>query len=208
MIDPVQPGRVPLNVIYLNAMAGDQAKQLFVAALAAEIYRWMITTPSSGRARLLVYLDEAKDFLPKGVTSPPAKKPLLRLFAQGRKFGVGGLICTQSPRSVDYEVFSNTSTKLIGRLEAAQDTQRVAEWFASAAGGPPRWLSGRAGAPTGQMIGRWPQMPADLEGSAFKSRPLYSLHEGAWSPDRVEEEWRRHTASTATACSVPASIIH
>lgn len=190
MVQPVTPGRVPLNIIYLNAMSGDQAKQLFVAALAAEIYGWMITSPSTGRARLLVYLDEAKDFLPKGTSTPPAKKPLLRLFAQGRKFGVGGLVCTQSPRSVDYEVFSNTSTKLIGRLEAAQDTQRVAEWFASAAGGPPRWLAGRTGAGPGEMIGRWPKMPDELDGESFKSRPLYSLHEGAWSPDRVEAEWR------------------
>jgi uncharacterized protein len=196
MVQPVAPGRVPLNVIYLNAMAGDQAKQLFVAALAAEIYRWMITSPSTGRARLLVYLDEAKDFLPKGTSSPPAKKPLLRLFAQGRKFGVGGLVCTQSPRSVDYEVFSNTSTKLIGRLEAAQDTQRVAEWFASAAGGPPRWLAGRTSAGPGEMIGRWPKMPDELDGETFKSRPLYSLHEGAWSPDRVEAEWRENSLAS------------
>jgi hypothetical protein len=31
-------------------------------------------------------------------------------------------------------------------------------------------------------------MPAGLEGRAIRSRPLFSLHEGAWSPDRLERE--------------------
>jgi hypothetical protein len=33
-------------------------------------------------------------------------------------------------------------------------------------------------------------MPAGLEGEPLQSRPLFSLHEGAWSPDRVEQEMR------------------
>ncbi|WP_425615847.1 PD-(D/E)XK nuclease family protein [Anatilimnocola sp. NA78] len=187
-IRPVTPGRTPLNVVYLNAMPDDDQKQYFVAALAGEIYRWMITSFSSGNVRLLVFLDEARDFLPAGARKPPAKEPLLRLFAQGRKFGVSCLICTQSPRSVDYQIFSNASTKFIGRLEAAQDVSRVAEWFKDSSGAP-TWLDGRKGAKPGSMIGRWPGITPQLEGQEFRSRPLYSLHEGAWSPDRLEQEW-------------------
>jgi hypothetical protein len=29
-------------------------------------------------------------------------------------------------------------------------------------------------------------MPSELEGASFKSRMLFSAHDGAWSPDRVE----------------------
>ncbi len=195
-VTPRQAGKTPLNVVYLNAMADDSQKQYFVAALAAEVYRWMITSASSGRVRLLVFLDEAKDFLPAGAGKPPAKDPLLRLFAQGRKFGVSCLICTQSPRSVDYQVFSNASTKLIGRLEAAQDVQRVAEWFKDGSG-PPAWLAGRNGAPNGSLVGRWPGVASELDGQEFRSRPLYSLHEGAWSPERVEAEWSADPLSQA-----------
>ncbi|MBX6314150.1 MAG: ATP-binding protein [Isosphaeraceae bacterium] len=180
-------GKTPLNVVYLNALADDNQKHAFVAALAAEIYRWMVTSlESKGRPNLLVYLDEARDFIPAGVAKPPAKEPLVRLFTQGRKYGVACLLCTQSPRSVDYNVFGNCSTKLIGRLESAQDLERVADWF-SREGAPP-WLSGRKGALSGSFVGRWPGMPPDLEGRPFLSRPLFSLHEGAWSPDRLERE--------------------
>jgi hypothetical protein len=182
------PGKTPLNVVYLNALADDDQKQFFVAALAAEVYRWMITSlDATGRPNLLFYLGEARDFLPHSNTKPPAKPPLLRLFAQGRKYGVACLICTQSPRSVDYNVFSNCSAKLVGRLESHQDVQRVGEWFGTTEGAPP-WLSDRKGAAAGSFVARWQGMPPGLEGRAFRSRPLVSLHEGAWSPDRLERE--------------------
>ncbi len=118
---PVQPGKVPLNVIYLNAMVSDEEKQFLVASVAAEVYRWMIATGTTeGRPKLLFYLDEARDYVPAGTSKPPAKEPLIRLFSQARKFGVSCLICTQSPRSVDKEIFGNSSTKIIGRLESTR----------------------------------------------------------------------------------------
>jgi hypothetical protein len=187
---PVTPGKVALNVVYLNALHGDDQKQCFVAALAAEVYRWMVTSVhAAGRPSLLFYLDEARDYIPAGAAKPAAKMPLIRLFTQGRKYGVACLMCTQSPRSVDYNVFGNCSTKIIGRLESTQDSDRVAEWFAQQ-GAAPVWLKGRAGAGPGTFVARWPQMPADLEGQTIKSRLLFSLHDGAWSPDRLEQEMR------------------
>lgn len=188
MISPNESGRVPLNVIYLNALADDGQKQFFVGALAAEIYRWMVTSlePNGERPNLLFYLDEARDYIPAGTRRPPAKDPLIRLFTQGRKFGVGCLLCTQSPRSVDYNVFGNCSTKLIGRLEAQQDVERVVEWFATTGAAPP-WVAERKGATKGSFVARWPEMPTALEGSELRSRALYSAHEGAWSPERVKQ---------------------
>jgi hypothetical protein len=112
---------------------------------------------------------------------------LLRLFTQGRKYGVGCLICTQSPRGVDYNAFGNTSTKFVGRLEAAQDVDRVVEWFANEGGAPP-WVAARKGAERGSFVARWPDMPERLSGMAFKGRKLFTQHGGAWSPDRVEQE--------------------
>jgi uncharacterized protein len=186
---PEVPGKTPLNVVYLNALAHDDQKHVFVAALAAEVYRWMITSvdPVPGRPSLLFYLDEARDFIPAGASKPPAKAPLIRLFTQGRKYGVACLLCTQSPRSVDYNVFGNCSTKLVGRLESAQDLDRVADWFTGDGQTPP-WLSGRKGAAAGSFVGRWPGISPALEGEVFRSRALFSLHEGAWSPDRLERE--------------------
>lgn len=187
LLRPSKPGRVPLNVVYLNALSNDDEKHFFLAALATELYRWMITTvdASSGGVNLLFYIDEARDWIPAGGSKPPAKQPLIRLFTQGRKYGVGCLLCTQSPRSVDYNVFGNTSTKLVGRLEAAQDVDRVIDWFTTE-GGAPSWVSARKGAPKGSFVARWPDMPAPLVGCAFRGRTLFTRHAGAWSPDRVE----------------------
>jgi CRISPR/Cas system-associated exonuclease Cas4 (RecB family) len=188
MVAPPAAGRVPLNVVYLNALADDNEKQGFVAALAVEVYRWMVASGgATGRPRLLFYLDEARDYLPAGTAQPPAKKPLLRLFAQGRKYGVACLVCTQSPRSVDYNVFGNCSTKLIGRLESAQDVDRVRDWFAPQ-GPPPAWVAGRVGADRGTFFGRWPGLPDGTDGLGFRSRNLLTAHEGAWSPERVAQE--------------------
>jgi uncharacterized protein len=191
---PAAAGKTPLNVIYLNAMSDDSQKQFFVASLAAEIYRWMVSRAEGGGMKLLFYIDEARDYLPAGNRLTPAKQPVIRLFNQGRKFGVGCLICTQSPRLVDYTVFGNSSTKIIGRLESAQEVERVGDWF-STGGGAPGWLNDRKGAGRGSFVGRWPEMDASFEGAAFTSRVLYSLHEGAWSPDRVEREWGDYGAS-------------
>jgi hypothetical protein len=190
MLQPLQPRKVPLNVLYLNALPDDGQKQFFVAALAAEVYRWMVTAGSQfAGPRVLFYLDEARDFLPAGTRKPPAKEPLLRLFAQGRKFGVACLLCTQSPRSVDYQAFGNCSTKVIGRLESNQDVERVAEWFGKE-GPAPDWLHGRKGAASGSFVARWPGLPPELEGETWQSRHLFSAHEGAWSPERLEQEIR------------------
>jgi uncharacterized protein len=190
LLRPGRAGAVPVNVVYLNALPDDDQKQFFVAALAAEIYRWMVTAGCRGdRPQLLFYLDEARDYIPAGARKPPAKEPLLRLFAQGRKYGVACLLCTQSPRSVDYQAFGNCSAKLIGRLESSQDVDRVAEWFGGE-GPAPAWLQGRKGAEPGTFVARWPGQPSDLEGQVWRTRCLFSAHEGAWSPERLEQEVR------------------
>ncbi len=184
--------QTPLNIIYLNALADDDQKHFYVATLATEIYRWMIGRQegdASHRPRLLFYLDEARDYIPAGSAKPPAKSPLIRLFTQGRKFGVGCLLATQSPRSVDYNVFGNCSTKLIGRLESSQDVERVKEWFTGKMGAP-KWLDARKGTERGSFVGRWPEMPERFEGRTLRSRPLFSVHESAWSPERLEQAIR------------------
>ena len=90
--------------------------------------------------------------------------------------------------SVDY---------VVGRLEAAQDVERVVDWFTTD-GGAPSWVPARKGAPKGSFIARWPDMPEPLVGRAFRGRTLLTRHAGAWSPDRVER------AVTAAGLRAPA----
>ena len=77
MITPSDTGRVPLNVVYLNALTDDGQKQFFVGALAAEIYRWMVTSLEANgtRPNLLFYLDEARDYIPAGTVEATGQGP-------------------------------------------------------------------------------------------------------------------------------------
>jgi DNA helicase HerA-like ATPase/CRISPR/Cas system-associated exonuclease Cas4 (RecB family) len=187
MRTPVTPGKVPLNIIYLNALT-EVEKHAFLAALATEVYRWMCCAGGdTSQPQLLFYLDEARDFLPAGASKPVAKEPVSRLFAQARKFGVGCLVCTQSPRSVDYNVFGNCSTKLIGKLETPQDSDTIGKWFESE-GPKPDWIRQRAGAESGTFVGRWPGQDAAEAGQMFQSRLLFSAHGGAWTAGQIEAE--------------------
>ncbi len=187
MRTPVTPGKIPLNIIFLNALS-DVEKHAFLAAFATEVYRWMCCAGGdASQPQLLFYLDEARDFLPAGAHKPAAKMPVTRLFTQGRKFGVGCLVCTQSPRSVDYNIFGNCSTKLIGKLETPQDSETVGKWFETD-GPKPDWIRQRTGAESGTFVGRWPGQDATESGQVFQSRLLFSTHGGAWTPSQVEEE--------------------
>ena len=45
MFQPELAGKTTMNILYVNALTDDDQKHFFIAALAAEIYRWMILPP-------------------------------------------------------------------------------------------------------------------------------------------------------------------
>jgi hypothetical protein len=82
-------------------------------------------------------------------------------------------------------VFGNCSTKLIGRLETPQDTERVTEWFGESESSS-TWINQRLGARCGTFVGRWPEQKSEEVGKIWTSRPLFTRHSGAWSAEDVE----------------------
>ena len=90
--------------------------------------------PGTDQLRLLLYFDEVLGFVPP-VANPPAKPPLLRIFKQGRAFGVGAVLATQNPVDLDYKALANAGTWAIGRLQTEQDKKRLLDGMAAAAGG-------------------------------------------------------------------------
>ena len=79
-------------------------------------------------------MDEVFGYVPP-TASPPAKKPILTIFKQGRAFGLGLVLSTQNPVDLDYKAMSNAGTWLVGRLQTENDKARVLEGLRSAAGG-------------------------------------------------------------------------
>ena len=125
--------KVPVSVFYL-AHLSDSERMFFVSLLMERILAWSRTLPGSGGLRTLIYFDEVAGYLPP-TKNPPTKKPIMTLMKQARAVGVGTMLATQNPVDIDYKALSNAGTWMIGRLQTAQDRERVMDGLLSASGG-------------------------------------------------------------------------
>ena len=124
MLKPVEEGKVPVNIIYLNTLSSEDHKQFFIAVMGNEIYNWMLTHPAKD-VQLLFYIDEVAPYLPPHPFNPPAKGILKLLFKQARKYGVSCMMCTQNPADVDYKALAQANTWGLGRMMTPQDLKKV-----------------------------------------------------------------------------------
>ncbi len=86
---------------------------------------WGIDLPVGGRQQpLLVVLEEAHIFLPKGGSSS-AHRTVQRIAKEGRKYGVGLLVVTQRPSQIDATVLSQCGTLAAMRISNAADLATV-----------------------------------------------------------------------------------
>jgi hypothetical protein len=74
LVQPTTPGKTPLNVVWLNALGDQEAKERFVAMVLSDVYAWMLRNPLP-RPQLLLYLDEVGPFMPP--SREPASKAIL-----------------------------------------------------------------------------------------------------------------------------------
>jgi hypothetical protein len=137
--EPMDIGRLlhtaegrPRISIFSIAHLSDSERMFFVTLLLNQLVSWMRTQPGTTSLRALVYMDEVAGYLPP-VANPPSKKPLMLLFKQARAFGVGVLLATQNPVDLDYKALSNAGTWFIGRLQTAQDIDRLVQGLSSGA---------------------------------------------------------------------------
>ncbi len=125
LLSPIN-GKIPLNIFYLNVLPDIKTKQIFLANLTLILMSYML---QKGEGRFLFYIDEVRDFIPSGTKMPPSKEILKKFFTQARKYKVIGVIATQSPSSVDYEVFGQCNNRGYGRLIVQQDLKKIADFL-------------------------------------------------------------------------------
>jgi hypothetical protein len=103
-------------------------QQLFLNQLAMTLFSWIKKHPCpEGRpVRGLLVIDEAKDFVPS-VKSAPCKTSLLRLVAQARKYGLGLVFATQSPKDLDHTVITNCTTHYYGKASSPNAIAVISE---------------------------------------------------------------------------------
>ena len=126
---------VRISVLSLAKLTGE-ARPAFLNQLATELFPWLRRhpTPPGGRPlRGLLVIDEARDFLPSG-SSTACKGSLMRLAAQGRKYGLGLALATQHPTEIDNRAAGNCSTQLFGRANSPRAQQVVRDYLRQAGG--------------------------------------------------------------------------
>ena len=128
-----EAGKPRCAVVYL-AHLSEEERQFVVTLVFSKLVTWMRGQEGTPDLRALAYMDEVFGYVPPSA-SPPAKKPILTIFKQGRAFGLGLVLSTQNPVDVDYKAMSNAGTWLVGRLQTENDKARVLEGLRSATGG-------------------------------------------------------------------------
>ena len=125
-------GKPRCAIVYI-AHLSEQERQLVVTLVFSKLVTWMRGQEGTPDLRALAYMDEVFGYVPPSA-APPAKKPILTIFKQGRAFGLGLVLSTQNPVDLDYKAMSNAGTWLVGRLQTENDKARVLEGLRSAAG--------------------------------------------------------------------------
>lgn len=118
-----------MNIAHLS----DKERLFFVTLLLTNLLAWMRRQQGTSTLRAILYMDEVFGYLPP-MGNPPTKVLLLTLLKQARAFGLGIVLATQNPVDLDYKALSNAGTWFIGRLQTAQDRERVIEGLLSAGG--------------------------------------------------------------------------
>jgi hypothetical protein len=113
------------------------AERLFVTALVLDkVKTWMRRQGGTTQVRALVYMDEIYGYFPPHPANPPTKRPLITLLKQARAQGVGVVLATQNPVDLDYKGLANIGVWLVGKLQTAQDRERLREGLTGAGMAP------------------------------------------------------------------------
>ena len=131
LLTPSPGKRARISVISLIGLPADGARQGFVNQLQMGLFAWIKKNPAKDRPLLgLLVMDEAQTFAPSG-TMTACTQSTLALASQARKYGLGLIFATQSPKNLHNRIPGNAATHFFGRLsvpvqiEAAREMAKV-----------------------------------------------------------------------------------
>lgn len=117
-----------ISVISLVGLGSDEARQSFVNQLQMTLFTWIKRCPSP--TGCLYVLDEAQNFAPSQMGSA-CKASAKSLVAQARKYGLGMIFATQTPKGIDNAIVSNCTTHVYGRMSAPATIQATQDLMAA-----------------------------------------------------------------------------
>lgn len=181
-------GKTRVSVINLAGLASEAARDSFVNRLQMSLFTYIKRHPSP--TGCLYVIDEAQNFAPSGAGTA-CKASTLSLVAQARKYGLGMMFATQTPKGIDNKIVSNCTTHVYGRMGSQVTIDTIKELMAAKGG-------------TADDIGRLTKgefyFSTDGSLKPFKMRTPLCL---SWHPanpptaDEVIAKARAHAASRA-----------
>ncbi|MDR0746841.1 MAG: DUF87 domain-containing protein [Helicobacteraceae bacterium] len=132
-IGSIVGGKKPCAAIFSISHLGDRERMFFVTLILNAVLSWMRSQDGSSALRALLYMDEIFGYFPPSA-NPPSKTPMMLLLKQARAFGLGAVLSTQNPVDLDYKGLSNIGAWFIGRMQSAQDCNRVSAGLIGAGG--------------------------------------------------------------------------
>lgn len=120
-----------MSILHL-AHLSDGERTFFMTLLLEQVRSWLRKQEGAPDLRAILYIDELYGFMPPYPANPPTKTALLSLLKQARSQGLGLVLCTQNPVDLDYKGLSNAGMWFVGKLQTANDRERVLEGLAGA----------------------------------------------------------------------------
>ncbi|CAN5865741.1 DUF87 domain-containing protein [soil metagenome] len=119
LLTPSDGFRARVSVISMIGLTSEQQREGFVNQLQMALFAWIKRNPAGDRplGGLLV-MDEAQNFAPSGRTTISLRSTLA-LSSQARKYGLGLVYATQSPKGLHNHIPGNAATQLYGLLNSA-----------------------------------------------------------------------------------------
>ncbi|OBB17928.1 AAA family ATPase [Mycolicibacterium setense] len=118
LLTPSPGYRARVSVISMVGLTSDQQREGFVNQLQMALFAWIKRNPAGDRplGGLLV-MDEAQNFAPSSHTTA-CTHSTLALSSQARKYGLGLVFATQSPRGLHNHIPGNATTQFYGLLNS------------------------------------------------------------------------------------------
>jgi len=122
-------------VISFVGLPSNEQRQSFVNQLEMALFAWIKQHPAGDRPLGgLFVMDEAQTLAPSGALTA-CTESTLALASQARKYGLGLIFATQSPRGIHNRIVGNAATQFFGFLNAPAQVAAAKEMAAAKASG-------------------------------------------------------------------------
>jgi hypothetical protein len=175
-----------ISLISFVGLATLEEQRQFLNQLAMALFSWIKKVPATAQLPLrgLLVIDEARDFVPS-LQASACLGSVQRLASQARKYGLGLILATQSPKGIDNTIVAQCATQWYGKMNAPATIEAATELLRA------RGASAEDDV-AGLKAGRFYVSNADyLSPPAKLLTPMcLSANDGALAPDSIVQKAR------------------